>query len=375
MIFIPTENLKPGMIMAKDIYMDLSFFPLLTKSQVLNDFMIQRLRIKEIPGVYVKSDFGDDIVVKSIIDDRVRQTTIIGMKDVFTTLENTTEFTRDNFKNVSNMAQDLVLEIISNDDLLINMIELKSYNNYTYYHSLCVSIISVVMGIKLGLEASDLNNLAICGLLHDIGKTMIPLEILDKPSTLTKEEFDIIKEHPSNARTLLESNRSVLYEMLNGIKGHHERFDGTGYPDGLSGHDIPLFSRILAIADVYDALTSQRSYRKACFPKDAIEYMMGCAETHFETELLNTFLQTVAVYPVGTLVMLSTGERAVVVKNYAENTLRPVIRILDEDGEHIREIDLLHDRDSMSLIISGMGYDQEGGNFATLDNIVTKKRE
>ncbi|WP_051280729.1 HD-GYP domain-containing protein [Anaerovorax odorimutans] len=366
MIYLPLEHLKPGMVVAKNIYMDFSFLPLITKGQVLNTFIIRQLKLKEISGLYVESDVGNDIVVKSIIDNDLKRSTISGVKEIFSSLEKNTQFTQDDFKSVSKMANDLVLNILSNDELLINMIELKSHSNYTYYHCLCVSIISVVIGIKHELEYADLVNLATCGLLHDIGKAMIPIEILDKPSYLTDEEFEIIKTHPGCAKLLLEANKNISYEMLNSIKGHHEKFDGSGYPDGLSGYDIPLFSRIIAIADVYDALTSQRAYRKAWFPSDAIEYMMGCAESHFDTDLLKTFLTTVAVYPEGTIVLLSNGEKAVVIKNYSENTLRPSVRTINEKGEHMEELNLMHDKKCMNIVITGMGYDKESGNFVTL---------
>lgn len=375
MIFIPLDNLKPGMVVAKNIYMDFCLLPLLTKDQVLNDIIIHKLRLKEISGLYVKSNYGDDIVVKSIIDDKLKQDTIVGMKKIFHSIERSIEFTEDDYKSVSGMAKNLVMNILLNDDLMINMIELKSHSNYTYYHSLSVSIISVVIGAKLGLDTNTLNDLAMCGLLHDIGKTLISLDILDKPSFLTPEEFDIIKDHPNNAKRLLETNRTISLEMLHAIKGHHEKYDGSGYPDGLEGQAIPLFSRIVAIADVYDALTSQRSYRKPCFPKDAIEYMMGCSETHFETELLETFLHTVAVYPAGTLVLLSNNERAVVVKNYDENTLRPLVRVINDEGECVKDLDLLHDPQCMNIVICGMGYDDNTGNFATVENILVKKEE
>ena len=139
------------------------------------------------------------------------------------------------------------------------------------------------------------------------------------------------------------------------METHHERYDGTGYPKGLKGEKIPLYGKILAVADVYDALTSNRPYRRANFPSEAIEYMMACADTHFDINVLSSFLKIVSVYPTGTIVTLSDGRRAIVVENHHENILRPTVRPLDGGSD----INLLEDMDSMSVTITGMGYSSE----------------
>ncbi len=174
---------------------------------------------------------------------------------------------------------------------------------------------------------------------------------------MTPEEYDIVKKHPLTAVEQLKKKGYVSQSVLSGIESHHEKYDGTGYPYGLKGDQIPLYGKILAIADVYDALTSTRSYRRACFPNEAIEYVMGCADVHFDYEILKAFLKNIAAYPVGTFVSLSDGNIAVVVKNLQQNALRPIIRIIYPDGTTSKNINLSYDLNYANITIVGMGYE------------------
>ena len=212
-------------------------------------------------------------------------------------------------------------------------------------------------GISLRMSERQLHDLGMAGLLHDIGKMTIPVSILNKPGKLTDEEYEIMKSHPINAAELLKNY--VSNDIVRAIEGHHEKLDGSGYPYGRKGDNIHYYSKILAICDVYDALTSDRPYRKAAFPNEVIEYIMGCGDTHFDHEILSHFIKIIVAYPVGTFVKLSDDMLAVVVKNYPENIMRPVIRIINADGTVGEDIDLLYDNEYMNITIVDMGYDYE----------------
>jgi HD-GYP domain-containing protein (c-di-GMP phosphodiesterase class II) len=183
---------------------------------------------------------------------------------------------------------------------------------------------------------------------------LIPLSIINKPGKLTPEEFDIMKTHPINSINQLQY--IVSLDVIRGIESHHEKVDGSGYPYGRKGDNIHLYGKILSVCDVYDALTSTRSYRKSCFPGEVIEYIMGCADTHFDYEILCKFLKNIVAYPVGTFVTLSNEKIAVVVKNFADNIMRPVIRIINDDNTIGEDIDLFNDLRYMNITITGMGY-------------------
>lgn len=371
MLFIPTELLKPKMVIARDINLNITnefSLPLLRKGQVLNDIFIKKIKFHNISGVYIDNEIARDIVINDVISDNLKKTVLRDIKKNFNQFKtNRGEVNTHIVENISKIAKSLVLDILSNDEILINLIDLKNYDNYTYRHSLCVAILSITTGISLQLNEHMLTELGICALLHDIGKMTLPIEIINKPDLLTPEEFEKIKQHPVVAVEKLKKISFVSQTILDGILSHHEKFDGTGYPHGLKGDEIPLYGKILAIADVYDALTSTRSYRRACFPNEAIEYVMGCADVHFDFNILKAFLKNIAAFPNGTFVSLSNGNIAIVVKNLQINPLRPIIRIIYPNGTTSKDINLSMDLDYMNVTIIGMGY--ENPNFSYSNDV------
>lgn len=163
--------------------------------------------------------------------------------------------------------------------------------------------------------------------MHDIGKTNIPKEILNKPDILSEEEFKEVRKHPRYGYDILKENDNISSVVRNAVYSHHENEDGTGYPRGLTSDKIHLFAKIIHIADVYDALTARRSYKEPLNPADALEYLMAYAGTMFDKTVLETFIKYVAPYPVGTSIRLSTGQVAVVIKNNEEFLTRPIVRL------------------------------------------------
>lgn len=365
MLFIPTELLKPNMVLAKDVNLTItdSFcLPLLTKGQTLNNLFIRKIKYHEIIGVYVENEMANDIVPEEVINEKLKAKILIDIKKNFNHFKDKRgELNIHIVENIAKMAKKLVLDILSKEEIIINLIDLKSYDDYTYRHCLCVAILSITMGITLNLNEHMLMEIAMCALLHDLGKMMIPNDITNKPDLLTPQEYDVMKTHPVIAANQLRKLHIVSEAVIKGIECHHEKFDGTGYPYGLKGDEIPLYAKILAVADVYDAITSTRSYRRACFPNEAIEYVMGCVDTHFDYEILKAFLKNIAAYPIGTFVNLSDGNLAIVVKNLQINPLRPVIRIIYPNGTTSKNIDLSQDINYTNITIIGMGY--ENPNF------------
>ena len=364
MLYIPVDYLKPGMVLSKNLYFEIGVLPLLTSGQTLTAAHIKKIRQKAIPGLYVESDGSRDIVIDDCISEETRNKALIGIKNLFDDYSESHSRTVANLTEVASLAGELVDGVFRSDNILINLIDLKSHDDYTYKHSLRVALLSISIGMKLQLTSDQLNEIALSALLHDVGKTMISSEILNKPAKLTRSEFDIMKTHPAVGADTLRKRHAFSGGILMGVESHHERFDGTGYPKGLHGDKIPLYGKILAVADVYDALTSNRPYRRANFPSEAIEYMMACADTHFDMEVLSAFLKIVSVYPSGTIVDLSNGQTAVVVENHIENILRPTVRLLNAPEDITRDIDLLNDSRYMNVTIVGMGYSEEDVNSA-----------
>lgn len=369
MLFITSKQLKPGMILAKDIvlYNNSSFNNLLlTKGQVLNKTYIKGIAYHNIEGAYIECEAFNDIIVDSYINDKIKASSLAQVKDIYYEFKiNSGKTSTSSIKQISNVVNVLIRELLNKDDLTYNIIDFKNFDTYTFQHCLNVALLSISTGIALGLNESNLHELGMAGLLHDIGKMLTPIEILNKPDKLTIREFNIIKLHPVNALKQLQNQ--VSYEVLRAIEGHHEKLDGTGYPYGRKDENINYLAKILAVCDVYDALTSDRPYRKAAFPNEVIEYIMGCADTHFDYEIINQFIKIIVAYPIGTFVRLSNNRLAVVVKNYTENILRPLIRIVNEDGTVGEDIDLLYNKDFMNVTIVDMDYDYD---ITKLDGIL-----
>ncbi len=354
MLYIPIQFLKTGMVLARDVACDGSFFSLLVAGEKLTARSIKKLEHHAIPGVYIGSDMNDDIQVEEFISPQLKQETIAQLKTVFDEYTRKTTTMTASSQLLRKTAENLVMHALSKDDCLMNIIEIKDYDNYTYTHSMYVGILSAMIAIQLGLPKDKQLDLCTCGLLHDTGKLDISIDIVNKPDKLNGEEFAVMKTHPDKAVERLKSTRGFSYEVLSGIRTHHEKYDGTGYPIGLSGEDIPLYGRVLAVADVYDALTSRRAYRKAWSSSEAIEYMMGGAFTHFDNDVLQAFLHTVAAYPLGTIVKLSSDELAVVIKNYSYNILRPRVRVFSGKADSGKVIDLAHDFEYLNITIVGV---------------------
>lgn len=227
----------------------------------------------------------------------------------------------------------------------IDFNEFRRFDNYTYVHSVNVAILAALIGIQMDVKGHKLRNLTVGAILHDLGKSSIPLNILNKPSGLTEEEFKIIKGHPVLGEEILKFY-NVPDEVLSIVRHHHERWNGEGYPDGLRQREIALNAQIVAVADVFDALVADRPYRKGLPPYHALEIIIGSGND-FNPDIVKSFNQCLTLYPQDSIVTLNTGEIGSVVGIHQNHPSRPLIRILyDKFGNYIPNeqiCDLLED--------------------------------
>lgn len=350
MIYVPIRFLHSGMVLAKDAPGSSFFLPLLASGQALTDSVIRRLHANGIAGVYIESALSTE-EPDELIEPKKKKQILTDIKKIYTTCSAPNANLSAIYKPVANLAQDLVASALTKDTILINVVDIRDYDNYTYSHSMYVALLSTLLGMELKLPKLALNDLATAGLMHDIGKIDLPIDIINKPGRLTDDEFEKIKQHPQNSRKRLDANGAFTLATMLGVESHHEKYDGSGYPHGLAGEEIPLHGRILALADVYDALTSNRPYREAWDPGDVINYMMSCANTHFDCNLLQTFVSILSAYPVGTVVLLSNGWMGVVSKNSKGYATRPVVCVASPAEERGRLVDLANDPDFLSVTI------------------------
>ena len=233
-----------------------------------------------------------------------------------------------NTDTAKNVVTNLVDQCIKSPEAFVNITRLKDYDNYTFTHSVNVSVLAIAIGRRLGCSGQEMNNLGFAGLLHDIGKMKIPEHILNKPSKLTDSEYGIMKQHAALGYEYLKQNRQISEDILMAVRHHHEKSDGTGYPDGLTELKIPKFAKIISIADVYDAITSERVYHKGMMPSEAVKAIFSWSGKHFNNSLVKFFISIMGIYPVGTLVVLSTNELAVIMEPNKNDPMRPKVLLV-----------------------------------------------
>lgn len=352
MIYLPIEKLTEGMVLARNIPGTNPMLPFAVAGYQLSERIINRLKIIGVQGAYIHTALTEGIEPVDFVEPELKAKMLTSIRHTFdqSLKKVTIQSSMQTYNELAAVAKSVVMNILNMDEYLFQMIDIRDYDNYTYSHSLYVGILSVLLGKFLGLSLKELNDLALCGLLHDIGKTDILLEITNKSGPLNDEEFEIMKQHPSLSYEKLSKYNMFSQVILQGIQTHHEKFDGSGYPFGLAGTKIPLYARILAIADVYDALSSTRPYRKAWTPKKIFDYLTSCSSSHFDPDLLGAFLQCVSAYPIGTIVHLSDGSTAVVKENTPGFTLRPVIRFLTPPAIAGKDVDLSYEALNVTII-------------------------
>lgn len=263
---------------------------------------------------------------------------------------------------VRNAVQPILESVIRNSDALLWVSEMQKKDEYTYSHSLDNCALAIAFGRHLGLYKEDLRNLAMGLLLMDVGKVKVSDDILNKSSTLSIEEFEEMKQHVQYGVNLLRNTHGINETIINVVLTHHERYDGSGYPGGLKGREVPVFGRIAAIIDCYTAMTRTSKHRTAIAPHKALQTIYNWRNKYFQDELVEQFLQCLGVYPTGSLVEMSSGEVGMIMSQNRVQRLKPkVMMLLDENKkpyEVSKIVDLTIDTtDSTGLeltIISGL---------------------
>lgn len=366
MRFVPLNCVPEGVYLAKSLF-DEDGRVLLREGTQLNSSLIDKINKSGFHTIYIYDGFSDNDI-EEIIRPEIRIKAVNKIKEVFKSAIQPDSGRVRSLKGASpalsdkqlfslqDISKTIVDELFSSKDIVINLIDIKNMDNYTYEHSLNVAILSLVLGLELNLNRNELYNLSLGALLHDIGKAFIPKDILRKEDLLSKEEYEVIRNHPLKGYDYLKEQFQLTAPSKIIVLQHHERIDGGGYPHGKKGNEINKLAKVVAIADVYDAMTSDRPYKRAQPPNEVIEYIMGSAGRHFDFDMARAFVKRIVPYPVGTLVRLSNGAIALVEEINTNFPLRPKVRIINQRATTVdfTFIDLLEEK---NLVIEGIQYE------------------
>lgn len=338
---ISIANLQPGMIVAKNIY-DADANLLLSKDIVLTERYIERLRTMSLSAIYIatKDPHNNIIYPEDILRE---QTRLKAIKSISNTFQKCLCKKKLDVDAVSEVTQDIIDEIMQSRSRMIQLTNIMSFDEYTFSHSVNVCAIATLLGVISDYSPKRLTELALGAILHDIGKIKIPLSILNKKDRLTDEEMQVMKKHSEYGFDLLRATSHLSVVPMHVAFQHHENFNGTGYPRGLKQARIHEYARIVAIADVYDAITTDRPYQKARTPHQAYEIMLADSGNKFDTSLLEVFFENLAIFPVGSFVLLNNNFYAMVIEIPEGLSFTPIIKVIAKPNKTFLKEDLCID--------------------------------
>jgi HD-GYP domain-containing protein (c-di-GMP phosphodiesterase class II) len=338
---------RPGMILARPVLSHTDNV-LINENTVLNEQLLNLLLTWGIQNIGVKEPLmvPEDNIFSLVSEEQLfcdNHSLIV--KDLRDAFEHTRYFKEAPLAKMNELADQAVETLINSSGVISHLFSIRTTDDYTFRHSVNVGIIAGIIGKWLDIKGRELRNLVLTGLLHDIGKTQIPLEILNKPGPLTPDELAVMQDHPSLGFELIKAAATKLPEpVVLGVWQHHERMDGHGYPFSVPGNEVSRFARIIAVADVYDAMTSDRVYRKAVTPFNVVAEVFGSTFSVFDPAVAVPFINRVKDSLIGYIVRLSDGNQARVIYLDRDRPAQPVVRLADGryiDLEKNRELTIV----------------------------------
>lgn len=357
---VPTELIPENAVLADPLY-TLDGRVLLKVGAKLTPKMVEKINANSIYTVYIH-DQHSDADINKVVDPHLRHTGIKLIKKIFDAAGNRN--TQNEWKpksifeymdELNALTEDVLYDLSSARDVQLDYIDIKNVDNYLYSSAFNTALLSVLIGWEVGLGNEMIRHLFIGSIFHDIGMALIDPSITYKSGDLTKEEKMEILMHPKKGHAYLKEHGFLSAYVKAIALQHHEHIDGSGYPTRMKASEIHQLSQIVGITDIYDAMTSDRPYRRALSPKEAIEYLLGSAGRHYDVNLVNILVKKINPYPVGSLVKLNTGQVAVVDSVPKGYPLRPDVRIINGQNGMF-EYTQVNLRNNNSLTIDGIQY-------------------
>ena len=348
--------LEAGMVAARNVHSAEGRL-LVTKETVLSEAMVANIQKTSLGSIYVRNPLFQDIEAEEVVTEDNRRKAVMALKSAVTAYQKTKVLDIQPLKKV---LRELVVEIIRNRDSMIHQLDMRTYQDYIYAHSVNTCVLSVLIAVNLDYPEGKLTDLALETMLHDVGMMMLPDALLMKMGNLTPEESKQVQQHPEDGFNILRTVREIPITVAHIAYQHHERVDGKGYPRNLTADKILEFAKVAAVADTFDALVSDRPYRKGMVPHEAYEVMMALADSYVDRDILHLFLTHVAIYPVGAVVQLDNGQHGVVTKVLPRLQTRPQVRLLtDQQGNLLSEQTEIDLTQHLTLMISRVLKEKE----------------
>ncbi|NPV29608.1 MAG: HD-GYP domain-containing protein [Firmicutes bacterium] len=333
---VAIEKVQPGMRVAQPVF-DSNGNLLIQQGVALTERYITRLAWRGITSLYVYNEGISNLNLK--VDDVIRvETRLRAIRTVKKLMSQVSVGECFSDQEVKEIIENIVDEILHHEDVVVNLSDIRAKQDYHFGHSVGVCVLSLLAGVILGFDRERLKRLGEAAILHDLGKVFVPSEILEKPGPLSSAEMAEVRRHTWLGFRALYQCSTLGPDPAQVALTHHERYDGKGYPLGLAGDEIPEFARIVALADVFDALVTDRVYRRHYLPYEAVEILTAETGTHYDPKIARAFLYNIAPYPVGSHVSLNTGELGVVTKVCRGWGVRPIVTVIrDAEGRPLRD--------------------------------------
>ena len=324
---LSTANLKPGMISAQNVYRADGELLVATGSP-LDEFLIRQIKEWGLGSLGVAHPLFVNAEPPDILPEEIRVRAIRTVREVYSRL---TMISDVDITSLVELSRELTQLVRDKENRMVHWGDLRTFDDYVYGHSVNVCLLSLIVGLQRNLDENQLQDLALGALLHDLGLVKIPAEIMNKAGKLSTDEIRISRKHTEIAFEMLTETPSVNSAIVAQIAlQHHENVDGSGYPNGAQGSDLPELSRIVSIANMYDALVTERPFRKAFMPHEACELLTTLINRYLDPDLLDVFLSYIAIYPVGSVVRINTGEIGIVRNVLPNQATKPQLDMITD---------------------------------------------
>lgn len=354
MRYFGIERVKEGMKLGKTLYTSTGEILLRNGIELTNEY-IQKIKALSFTGVYIEDSDSREIVIPGAITESLKLETARVLRCMYTLDEKRLKSLEmaSYVNQIRACVQHIIEQILFDGREVLSLLEVKTYDDVIYFHSINVAILSIVMAETLKFNMKEIEEIAMAAVLHDMGKRFLPKELIAKKEKYTPEEFREYQTHSKKGYEFLKNYVNMSSLAYIAVLQHHEKYDGTGYPDHKKQDEVNKYAKIISIANDYDKLLSQKDQKAAVLPAKAYESIIRNVNTYYDPEAVRSFALNVAIYPVGVTVKLSNEQTAIVAKNYKGSPLRPLVRIIGASHSE-RFLDLKENPYAKNITITGV---------------------